>query len=73
MNDNRDNFRGVEIHLPAYLMTEKWFDFFRLLPDFIAVDVHDRPVTFGEGRQLTVHMADRYSFLHVTVYCFFAS
>jgi hypothetical protein len=74
MNDNRDKFTGIHVRRAAYLLTDhKWFDFFRLLPDFIEVDVHDSRVTFGDSRQLTVQMADRYSFLHVTVYRFFAA
>lgn len=74
MNDNRDNSRDVEILLPAYfLVSEKWFDFFRLLPSFHLVDVRDRRVLFAERRQLMIQMADRDSFLHVTVYRFSAS
>lgn len=74
MNDNRDSSTGVEVHLPAYFLTdEKWLDFFRLLPDFIEVDVHDRRLIFSRARQVTIQIADRYSFLHVTVYRFFAS
>jgi hypothetical protein len=71
MNDNRDRFTGVQIHLPAYFyVNETWFEFFRQLPDFNVIDVHDRHVT--AGRLITIQIADRHSFLHVTAYRFFA-
>lgn len=74
MNDNRDKSTGFQIHLPAYFLIDaKWFDFFRLLPDFKAIDVCERRLIFGPGRQLTIQIADSQSFVHVTVYRFSAS
>lgn len=71
MNDNRDSSRGVEIHLIAYFRIDReLFDFFRLLPDFRAVEVYDRRIGSGEKRRISVQIADRESFLHVTEYRF---
>lgn len=72
MNDNRDSSTGVEVHLPAYFyINETWFEFFRLLPDFNLIDVHDHSAV--AGRQIVIQVADPRSFLHVTAYRFHAS
>jgi hypothetical protein len=72
VNDNRDSTTGFEVHLPAYFyVNETWFEFFRLLPDFNVIDVHDCHVT--EGRLISIQIADCHSLLHVTAFRFYAS
>lgn len=71
MNDNTDKITGVEIHLPAYFLTDRdEFDFYSYLPDFRAIEVWERRLMRGHGRRLTIQMADKASFLCVTEYRF---
>jgi hypothetical protein len=72
VNDNRDSVTGFPVHLPAYFyVNETWFEFFRLLPGFAVVDVHD--LRLDDGRQVTIQVPDCHSFLHVTAFRFYAS
>jgi hypothetical protein len=72
MNDNRDNSRGVEIHLPAYFLIDReLFDFYSFLPDFLAVEVSDHRLTSCEQRRLSVQIRDPELFLRVTEYRFY--
>lgn len=71
MNDNRHEVSGIEIHLLGYFIIDpEWFDFYSRLPGFRAVEVYDRRIGSGETRRLSVQIADRESFLHVTEYRF---
>lgn len=71
MNDNRDSATGFQVHLLAYFyVNETWFEFFRLLPDFAVVDVHDARLDYG--RRVTIQVPDYHSFLHVTAFRFYA-
>jgi hypothetical protein len=72
MNDNRDDSRGVEIHLPAYFLIDRGlFDFYSFLPDFIAVEASDHRLTSREQRRLSVQIRDPELFLRVTEYRFY--
>jgi hypothetical protein len=75
MNDNRNNVKDRQTQLPThFLVTEKWFDFFSVLPGFNLIDVRDqrgpiaRPI--AERRQFAIQSTDGCSFIHVTVFRF---
>jgi len=72
MNDNRENPTAPNQLRTHFLVTEKWFDFFSLLPGFTSIDVCDRRIPPSEKLQFTVQSTDGHSFLSVTVFRFHA-